>query len=121
MVVQRESLLAVEQDYSAKLEDLAVLKTDFTAMVAHELVLPIAAIRTLAAMAHVTTDSPEDHTRALNAIDVEAELLNSLVKDIETVANLEARNSRSSSGRSSSTKSSPRRKRLRRHSLETTR
>jgi signal transduction histidine kinase len=89
MVVQRESLLAVEQDYSAKLEDLAVLKTDFTAMVAHELVLPIAAIRALAAMAHVTTDSPEDHARALNAIDVEAELLNSLVKDIETVANLE--------------------------------
>jgi signal transduction histidine kinase len=89
MVLQREVLLAAEQDYSTKLEDLAVLKTDFTAMVAHELVLPIAAIRTLAAMAHVTTDSPEDHTRALNAIDVEAELLNSLVKDIETVANLE--------------------------------
>jgi signal transduction histidine kinase/PAS domain-containing protein len=89
LVIQRDRLLAIEQSYSAKLEDLAVLKTDFTAMVAHELGLPVAAIRTLTAMAHATTDSPEDHTRALNAIDVEAVLLNSLVNDIETAANIE--------------------------------
>jgi signal transduction histidine kinase len=89
LVIQRDVLLATEQEYSSKLEDLAVLKTDFTAMVAHELGLPISAIRTLTAMAQATVSEPEDHARALHAINVEAELMNSLVRDIETTANIE--------------------------------
>jgi signal transduction histidine kinase len=89
LVIQRDALLETEQDYSAKLEDLAVLKNDFTAMVAHELGLPISAIRTLAAMAQVSDADSDDHRQAVGAIEVEANLLNSLVRDIETVAHLE--------------------------------
>jgi PAS domain S-box-containing protein len=89
LVIQRDKLLKIEQDYSAKLEDLAVLKNDFTAMVAHELVMPIAAIRTLTAVAVSSDANSDDHQHAINAIEVEANLLNSLVRDIETVAHLE--------------------------------
>ncbi|MFL5759794.1 MAG: ATP-binding protein [Thermomicrobiales bacterium] len=89
LVVQRDALITIEQNYSAKLEDLAVLKTDFTTMVAHELGMLIAAIRASALMARATADSPTDHAQALSTIEGQAELLNALVKDIETAANRE--------------------------------
>lgn len=44
VIRQRDELLIAEQERSQRLEDLARLKADFTAIVAHELVNPIAAI-----------------------------------------------------------------------------
>lgn len=55
---ERTTLLAREQEQTRRLTELAVLKADFTAMVAHELGNPVAAVRTLAEALVLPTISP---------------------------------------------------------------
>jgi PAS domain S-box-containing protein len=47
---ERGGLLAAAQEQARRLEELACLKADFTAMIAHELGAPVAAIRALATL-----------------------------------------------------------------------
>ena len=74
---------------SARLSELAVLKADFTAMVAHELASPIAAIRILVDMLATGELSPEAHSQTLATIGAQTDALKTLVSDLQTAATAE--------------------------------
>jgi len=86
---QRAALLAVERENSRRLRELAVLKADFTAMVAHELGSPLAAIRGFADMLGVEGLSPAERGQALASIQAEAGVLTGLVADVQSAASIE--------------------------------
>ncbi len=89
IAAEREVLLVAEHEYSRRLAELAVLKADFTAMVAHELGSPLAAIRGFAAMLATGELSREDQADAVAAIQAETELITTLVHDMQTMAQVE--------------------------------
>lgn len=89
IAAEREVLLVAEHEYSRRLAELAVLKADFTAMVAHELGSPLAAIRGFAAMLATGELSREDQSDAVAAIQAETELITTLVHDMQTMAQVE--------------------------------
>lgn len=89
IATERTALLASERDYSRRLTDLTRLRSDFTAMAAHELGSPVAAISGWAEMLATGDLSPEQRSRAVATIRVEAKALNSLVTDVRTVINAE--------------------------------
>jgi signal transduction histidine kinase len=86
---ERAALLAAEQECSRRLRELAVLKADFTAMVAHELGSPLAAIRGLAAMLATGELGREEQARTIAAIQAEAGMLAALVADVQAIATIE--------------------------------
>ncbi len=86
---EREALLAVEQEHSRRLEELAALRADFTAMVAHELGNPLAAIRGLTKMLGTGRLSPDEQAETLATIRAEADVLTALVADVQTSATIE--------------------------------
>jgi signal transduction histidine kinase len=89
IAAEREVLLVREHEYAHRLAELAVLKADFTAMVAHELGSPLAAIRGFAAMLATGELSREDQADAVAAIQAEIELITTLVHDMRTMAQVE--------------------------------
>lgn len=89
IAAERAALLAAEREYSARLEELAALRADFTAMVAHELGSPLAAIRGFADMLATGALDPEEQRLALAAIRTEVDLLNSLVAEVQAAASVE--------------------------------
>ena len=86
---ERTALLAVEQENSRRLRELAVLKADFTAMVAHELGSPLAAIRGFADMLGVEGLGPVERAQALASIQAEAGVLTGLVADVQSASSIE--------------------------------
>jgi PAS domain S-box-containing protein len=82
---ERAELLAAAQEYSRRLAELSVLKADFTAMVAHELGGPVAAIRGLAGVLAVGGLDLQQ-AELVATIQAEAELLQTLVTDIRHAA-----------------------------------
>ena len=80
------SMLPPEVHRAARLSQLAVLKADFTAMVAHELLSPIVAIRTLTAMLAIGELSPEEQRQVLSTISAQTNVLQALVTDLEAAA-----------------------------------
>jgi signal transduction histidine kinase len=78
-----------EKERAQRLEDLARLKADFTAIVAHELVNPIAAIKAMAQVVAVDDLPAEMRRRTAEEIEGEARLLEMLVEDIRETANVE--------------------------------
>jgi signal transduction histidine kinase len=83
------SALPSDAQTSARLSQVAVLKADFTAMVAHELTSPIAAIRTLVAMLATGELSPEEQRQVLTTIGAQTDVLNTLVADLQAAATAE--------------------------------
>jgi len=77
------------REYSRRLSELAVLKADFTAMVAHELGTPLATIRAYTDMLSTGELEPADRDRVITRIRVETEALNALVADVRTAATVE--------------------------------
>src|SRR5215211_4501809 len=71
------------------LEELAVLKADFTAMVAHELDTPLAVIRGYADMLATGELDLDEHSRALDRVQAETDLLEALVSDVRSAAAVE--------------------------------
>lgn len=86
--VERAHLLHAEHEYAARLTDLARLRADFTAMVAHELSSPVAAIRRAADLLDTEPLAPAQ-VRSLGIIETEAALLTTLVEDIQAAATIE--------------------------------
>lgn len=86
---ERAELLDREQESSRQLRHLSALKTDFTAMMAHELGNPLAAIRRQADLIDRGRLDGEDRERALAAIQAEAKLLTQLVLDVQESARIE--------------------------------
>jgi signal transduction histidine kinase len=88
VAVERAALLQGEREYAARLAELARLRADFTAMVAHELSAPIAAIRRAADLLAIDPPTPAQ-ARAIEIIKTEAASLDTLVRDVQTAATIE--------------------------------
>ena len=89
VALERTALLASERERVRRLDELAALRADFSAMVAHELDGPIAAIRKLNEM--LSTEESDSGLRgyATNTIEGEIEVLNALVADVRAAAAVE--------------------------------
>lgn len=89
IAAERAALLATERDVSRRLSELATLRADFTAMIAHELGGPLAAVRRLTEM--LATDEADLAMRryAVSAIASETDALDALVKDVRSSAAIE--------------------------------
>src|SRR5215207_5246616 len=85
---ERAALLAAEKERARRLEEVATLKTDFTAMVAHELGYPLSAIRRLT---EISRDglNPALRDRTLATIIKETDALDTLVADVQATADVE--------------------------------
>jgi signal transduction histidine kinase len=85
VAAERAALLVAERATAARAAELARLRADFTAMVAHELAAPLAAVRHAA---ELLGTGPMDPTqvRALATIEAEIELLDALLADAQAGA-----------------------------------
>jgi signal transduction histidine kinase len=86
---ERSQLLAEEQERVRQLEDLNMLKRDFSSMVAHELGTPLAAIGNLAQMITMGVLPEDDKQKAASRIQGEARILQLLVRDVQESADIE--------------------------------
>jgi len=89
LAAEREAVLAASQAAAVRLEELAGLKAAFTAMVAHELGAPVAAIRGLVDLLARGTVPPAEQHALLVAIRAEADLVRRLVADVEIAGAVE--------------------------------
>lgn len=83
---ERAALLAAEEERNRRLEELSVMKADFSAMVAHELGTPLAAIRGYADMLAARDVDQNTRDSALAAIRSETAALNALIADVRAAA-----------------------------------
>ena len=86
---ERAGLLATERERAQRLNELHALRSDFSAMVAHELDTPIASVRKLNELLSVQGEDPEIRAYATNATERELDALASLVSDVRAVAAVE--------------------------------
>lgn len=85
---RRAAMLASERELSARLTDLATLRANFSAMVAHELTSPLGAIRRSADL--LSLDLPATmRDQAVQTIQTETDLLHRLVADVESASAIE--------------------------------
>jgi signal transduction histidine kinase len=87
--VERAALLAEEQKRVRQLEELGRMKRDFTSMVAHELASPLAAISNMAQMISLGILPVADQQKIADRIQGEVRILQILVRDIRTSAEVE--------------------------------
>ncbi len=88
-VTERKRAEEELREANRRLNELAVLKADFTAMVAHELSSPLAAIRGLTDMLATGALRPAEQAEVLAAIGSEVDLLQALVADVQIAAAVE--------------------------------
>lgn len=86
---ERASLLAAERKHAEGLAEVAALKRDFTAMVAHEIDQPIAAVRAWTDVLAEGELRPELHTRAVSTIRAETNRLQTLAADVKAIATVD--------------------------------
>jgi signal transduction histidine kinase len=86
---ERAALLAAEKEQVRRLEELAKLKADFTAMVAHELGYPLSAIRRLTEMMSRDGLDPELRNQTAATIIKETNALDALVADVQATMTIE--------------------------------
>ena len=89
LVMERTALLAEEQERIRRLEELAALKADFTAIVAHELSSPLAAIDALAGVLAIDDLPSAERGGAVRGIKAEVRVLHTLVADVQATAAIE--------------------------------
>ncbi len=89
IAAQRAALLAAAQEQSRRLAQLSVLKAEFTAMVAHEIGNPLAAVRACADMLATRDLPPELQAEALATIRAESKVLTTLMADVQAAAAVE--------------------------------
>lgn len=86
---ERARLLATERERAQRLNELNALRSDFSAMVAHELETPIAAVRKLNEMLCAQGEDPGVREYATSATERELDALTNLVSDVRAVAAVE--------------------------------
>jgi signal transduction histidine kinase len=86
---ERAGFLAAAQEQARRLEELACLKADFTAMIAHELGAPVAAIRALASLLSRPQGDSLEQAALVTAIGAEANVLATLVEDVRAASQVE--------------------------------
>jgi signal transduction histidine kinase len=88
VAAERAMSLAAEREYVERLQNLAELRADFTAIVAHELGNPLAAIRQATELLAMGPLDPVQ-ARPLAAINAEVAALTALVADVRATAEAE--------------------------------
>jgi signal transduction histidine kinase len=88
---ERARLLATEQERARRLKELNAMRSDLSAMVAHELETPIAAVRKLNEMVSVEGKEPAVREYATTATERELDALTILVRDVRAVSEIETR------------------------------
>ncbi len=83
---ERATLLASERERARHLDELNALRADFSAMVAHELAGPMAAIRKLNEMVSTEGSDPGIRGYATATIESELDALTALVLDVRAAA-----------------------------------
>ena len=86
---ERAALLSAERERVRRMGELAALKADFSAMVAHELDGPIAAIRRLNEMLCAGGDDGDIRGYSTAAIEGEIDVLTALARDVREAAAVE--------------------------------
>ena len=86
---ERARVLATERERAQRLNELNAMRSDFSAMVAHELETPIAAVRKLNELLSAQGEDPGIRAYATNATEGELDALANLVSDVRAVAALE--------------------------------
>jgi signal transduction histidine kinase len=86
---ERAQLLAEEKKHSRQLLEVNTLRSDFTAMVAHELGYPLSAIRRLTEMLSRDGVDIDLRNHALGSILKETDALDTLVADIQATSVIE--------------------------------
>jgi signal transduction histidine kinase len=88
VAAERAVALEAEQEASRRLAELAVIRADFSAMVAHELGSPLAAVRRSADLLGTEPLGPIQ-ADAVATIRAEAQVLAGLIADVQTMATVE--------------------------------
>jgi PAS domain S-box-containing protein len=83
--MDRAVMLASEREYNRQLRALAEMRADLTAMVAHELRAPVAALRMMTFLLAGGELSPQDQAQMFATVKGEIEQLDRLVNDIAAV------------------------------------
>lgn len=86
---ERTALLATERERVRRLGELATLRADFSAMVAHELDGPLSAVRRLTEMLSAAGSDTEIRRYATTAMEHEIDTLNALIGDVRAAAAVE--------------------------------
>lgn len=86
---ERTALLATERERVRRLGELAALRADFSAMVAHELDGPLSAVRRLTEMLSAAGSDQGIREYATTAMEREIDTLNALIDDVRAVAAVE--------------------------------
>ncbi len=86
---ERAALLATERRRSDLLNELALMKADFTAMVAHELASPLLAVRGLSEMLATGELGRAERARILERLQGEVDRLDALIADVRASAAVE--------------------------------
>jgi signal transduction histidine kinase len=89
VALEREALLANERERARRMDELNAMRSDFSAMIAHELETPIAAIRKLNEMLSAEGVDPVTRSYATAATEGELDALTNLVRDVRAVATVE--------------------------------
>ena len=87
--IERDALLANAQETVRKAEELAALKADLSALIAHELGSPLAAIGAMIDLLEHDGISADQRTQMLSTMRSETHLLQRLVEDIRAAASVE--------------------------------
>jgi PAS domain S-box-containing protein len=90
-ITERKRVEEEIKETNRRLGELATLRADFTAMVAHELDTPLAVIRGYTDVLATGELGPDESGRALSQIQAETEVLNALVEDVRVAASAERR------------------------------
>ena len=88
-ITERKRVEEEVREANRRLGELATLRADFTAMVAHELDTPLAVIRGYADVIATGELGPAERERALSRILDETEVLNALIGDVRVAASAE--------------------------------
>jgi signal transduction histidine kinase len=86
---ERARLLATERERARRLNELNALRSDFSAMIAHELETPIASVRKLNEMLSAEGQEAGVRDYATSATERELDALTNLVRDVRAVAAVE--------------------------------
>ena len=89
VALEREALLANERERARRMDELNAMRSDFSAMIAHELETPIAAIRKLNELLSAEGVDPVTRSYATAATEGELDALTNLVRDVRAVATVE--------------------------------
>jgi signal transduction histidine kinase len=89
VALERAALLANERERARRMDELNAMRSDFSAMIAHELETPIAAIRKLNEMLSAEGEDSATRGYATAATEGELDALTNLVRDVRAVAAVE--------------------------------